>query len=71
MTPIILLDDLQKFIEKNTADILLEVKVRTGNVKLVQRYTKETPVILFSLSILISFIMDRQSVRFSSRVSVT
>ncbi len=30
MTPIILLDDLQKFIEKNTADILLEVKVRTG-----------------------------------------
>lgn len=30
MTPIILLDDLQKFIEENTADILLEVKVRTG-----------------------------------------
>lgn len=30
MTPIILLDDLQNFIEENTADILLEVKVRTG-----------------------------------------
>lgn len=30
MTPIILLDDLQKFIEENTEDILLEVKVRTG-----------------------------------------
>ena len=30
MTPVILLDDLQKFIEENTADILLEVKVRTG-----------------------------------------
>lgn len=30
MTPVILLDDLQKFIEDNTADILLEVKVRTG-----------------------------------------
>lgn len=30
MTPIILLDDLQSFIEENTADILLEVKVRTG-----------------------------------------
>lgn len=30
MTPIVLLDDLQKFIEENTADILLETKVRTG-----------------------------------------
>ena len=30
MTPIILLDELQKFIEENTADILLECRVRTG-----------------------------------------
>lgn len=30
MTPIVLLDDLQKFLEENTADILLETKVRTG-----------------------------------------
>ena len=30
MTPIILLDDLQQFIEENTADILLECRVRTG-----------------------------------------
>ena len=30
MTPIFLLDNLQTFIEENTADILLEVKVRTG-----------------------------------------
>lgn len=43
----------------------------TGSVQLVQHYPKETPVILFSLSILISFIADRQSVRFSSRVSVS
>ena len=43
----------------------------TGNVTLVQHYPKEIPVILFSLSILISFIADRQSVRFSSRVSVS
>ena len=43
----------------------------TGSVTLVQHYPKETPVILFSLSILISFIADRQSVRFSSRVSVS
>lgn len=43
----------------------------TGSVKLVQHYPKEIPVILFSLSILISFIADRQSVRFSSRVSVS
>ena len=42
----------------------------TGSAKLVQHYPKEIPVILFSLSILISFIADRQSVRFSSRVSV-
>ena len=43
----------------------------TGSVMLVQHYPKEIPVILFSLSILISFIADRQSVRFSSRVSVS
>lgn len=43
----------------------------TGSVKLVQHYPKEIPVILFSLSILISFITDRQMVRFSSRVSVS
>ena len=30
MTPIILLDDLQSFIEENTKDILLECRVRTG-----------------------------------------
>ena len=30
MTPIILLDDLQQFIKENTADILLECRVRTG-----------------------------------------
>lgn len=43
----------------------------TGNVKLVQHYPKEIPVILFSLSILISLITDRHRVRFSSRVSVS
>ena len=43
----------------------------TGSVILVQHYPKEIPVILFSLSILISFITDRQSARFSSRVSVS
>lgn len=43
----------------------------TGSVTLVQHYPKEIPVILLSLSILISFIADRQSVRFSSRVSVS
>lgn len=43
----------------------------TGSIILVQHYPKEMPVILFSLSILISFIEDRQSVRFSSRVSVS
>ncbi len=43
----------------------------TGSVMLVQHYPKEIPVILFSLSILISFTADRQSVRFSSRVSVS
>lgn len=41
----------------------------TGSVKLVQHYPKEIPVILFSLSMRISEIADRHSVRFSSRVS--
>ena len=43
----------------------------TGSVTLVQHYPKEMPVILFSLSILISLITDRHNVRFSSRVSVS
>ena len=43
----------------------------TGSVILVQHYPKEIPVILFSLSTVISEIADRQSVRFSSRVSVS
>lgn len=43
----------------------------TGNVILVQHYPKEIPVILFSLSMRISDITDRHSVRFSSRVSVS
>lgn len=41
----------------------------TGSVKLVQHYPKEIPVILFSLSMRISDMADRHSVRFSSRVS--
>ena len=41
----------------------------TGSVELVQHYPKEIPVILFSLSMRISEITDRHSVRFSSRVS--
>lgn len=43
----------------------------TGSVKLVQHYPKEIPVILFSLSMRISDMTDRHSVRFSSRVSVS
>ncbi len=43
----------------------------TGNVVLVQHYPKEIPMILFSLSIRISDIIDRHSVRFPSRVSVS
>lgn len=42
----------------------------TGNIELVQHYPKVMPVMLPSLSISISEITDRQSVRFSSRVSV-
>lgn len=41
----------------------------TGSVKLVQHYPKTTPVIFWSLSILISLITERQRVRFSSRVN--
>lgn len=40
----------------------------TGSVRLVQHYPKTTPVIFWSLSILISLMTERQSVRFSSRV---
>lgn len=43
----------------------------TGSVMLVQHYPKTTPVIFWSLSILISLMTDRQSVRFSSRVKVS
>ena len=43
----------------------------TGNVKLVQHYPKEIPVMLFSLSMRISDMTDRHNVRFSSRVSVS
>lgn len=40
----------------------------TGSVTLVQHYPKTTPAIFWSLSILISLMTERQSVRFSSRV---
>lgn len=40
----------------------------TDSVTLVQHYPKTTPVIFWSLSILISLMTERQSVRFSSRV---
>lgn len=43
----------------------------TGSVALVQHYPKTTPVIFWSLSILISLMTERQSVRFSSRVKVS
>ena len=43
----------------------------TGSVQLVQHYQKTTPVIFWSLSILISLMTERQSVRFSSRVKVS
>lgn len=46
MTPVILLDDLKKFIEENTADILLEVKVRTG-----QAAEKERPVKVYKMGL--------------------
>ncbi len=44
---------------------------KTGSVQLVQHYPKTTPVIFWSLSILISLMTERQSVRFSSRVKVS
>ncbi len=40
MTPVILLDDLQKFIEENTSDILLEVRTRTGQAMEKERTAK-------------------------------
>ena len=40
MTPIILLDDLQSFIEENTKDILLECRVRTGPATEKERAAK-------------------------------
>ena len=43
----------------------------TGSVQLVQHYTKTTPLIFWSLSIFISLMTERQSVRFSSRVKVS
>ena len=43
----------------------------TGSVQLVQHYPKTTPVIFWSLSILISLMTERQRVRFSSRVKVS
>lgn len=51
----------------NKPDILLADEP-TGSVTLVQHYPKTTPVIFWSLSILISLMTERQSVRFSSRV---
>ena len=52
-----------------TRPALIMADEPTGSVKLVQHYPKEIPVILFSLSMRISEITDRHSVRFSSRVS--
>ncbi len=42
-----------------------------GSIQKVQHYPKIIPVILLSLSILISSMTDRQRVRFSSRVNVS
>ena len=50
---------------------ILRLHEPTGSVKLVQHYPKTTPVIFWSLSILISLMTERQSVRFSSRVKVS
>ena len=54
----------------NKPDILLADEP-TGSVQLVQHYPKTTPVIFWSLSILISLMTERQRVRFSSRVKVS
>lgn len=54
----------------NKPDILLADEP-TGSVQLVQHYPKTTPVIFWSLSIFISLMTERQSVRFSSRVKVS
>ena len=54
---------------KNPKLLLLDEP--TGSVQLVQHYPKTTPVIFWSLSILISLMTERQSVRFSSRVKVS
>ena len=53
----------------NTKPKVILADEPTGSVKLIQHYPKEIPVILFSLSMRISEITDRHSVRFSSRVS--
>jgi len=49
--------------------VILLADEPTGSVILVQHYPKIIPVIFWSLSILISLITERQSVRFSSRVN--
>lgn len=60
---------IAKWLETN-ADIFI-MDEPTGSVQLVQHYPKTTPVIFWSLSILISLMTERQSVRFSSRVKVS
>ena len=59
--------EIVKALSKNAKIIVFDEP--TGSAKLVQHYPKEIPVILFSLSMRISEITDRHSVRFSSRVS--
>lgn len=54
-----------------TAPSLVLADEPTGSVILVQHYPKTTPVIFWSLSMRISLMTDRQSVRFSSRVKVS
>lgn len=55
----------------NVTEDQLKAIAQTGSVQLVQHYPKTTPVIFWSLSILISLMTERQSVRFSSRVKVS